>query len=295
MDWDDPSLETATTKMTDWYQCIQGHRDVIRVVSSPEKVFRHSWQENGQWRGRMCSMAEHNKCPYCDALRTKPGAKREERWGLTILHVTRCLKGAKPVFVGRLLAWRFADATKNQLLKIHLMTGKRIKSVDLQVDLRVGKDGEAKAQQFQNIDIFKLDTPIFDRLKDKYRASLQEMVKVKSAEVRLLYLPTPEMLVQNIQGDLEATSFNYGANASGQEFEPDMADIEDPSGEPKKSKSGKKTPKEKNEKKTKEDALDVDDPLEGMEDIASSADELSGEDLPEEDNPKTTEGEEITN
>jgi len=265
MEWDDPALETATTRMVDWYKCAMGHRDVIRVVSSPEKIMRHSWQDGGQWNARQCSMREHGKCPYCDALRGRAGAKYDERWGLTILHLTRAMKGAKPTFIGRLLAWRFDDKIKNQLLEIHNMTGKRIRLVDLQVVLRVGREGEANAEKFQNVDIHKLDEAIFDRLKDKFRAQLQKLIEDKSKAIRLLYLPTPEMLEQGIKTDLKATEFNP------QEYEPEKIEFEEPEEKkpvpPKKEKNLKPMPKEK-----KEDALDVDDPLAGLDDLASNSD-----------------------
>jgi len=252
-EWDDRELAHRTTKYSDWYKCILGKRDIIRVIEPCHEVFRHNWKvAGGMFRTSMCSLAEHKTCPMCERLDKNSSISEHTRvmtFATTIVHFFRgpihSDEGQKK-YIGRLLAWRFGEDKKNALVEINALTGKRLKEVDLSIRVQ----GElAENEKFQKLTITHISNGnVFESLPKSAKNNLKKLIKDGVDKIRHLYHPTPDELLKFIKLDEEAESF------SPEEF----SDLDDESGKKEGVKPDKKS------KEDEEDVLSGDDELDEL-------------------------------
>lgn len=216
LDWGGEELQNAKTRMSSWYKCQLGHVDVIRVVSKCFPVWKHTYMEKGRFCTSMCSLDVSKTCPVCDRAGSLANHKRGLTFAVTILHLTRQAKEGKPKFVGRLLAWRFGDEKKQELLDTHDVVKKRggLTKVDLRISLK-GDDSES--EKFQKTSIRHMDASVIDDFPDdlKKRIEMEVADKAKVETIRRLYLPTAEDLAKFFKEDDEASEFVTASEDSG--------------------------------------------------------------------------------
>lgn len=261
IDWNDPDLATMKTRESNWYRVKPGNRDVIQIVSKIAKIRKHTYSKNGKFFTQMCSREEHGTCPYCSRLPKDPTISDhrddQDAFACAVLHIARqrMEADAKPKAIVKLLAWRFGDDKKSQLMELWHLSGKNLTGHQLSVALK--GDG-ADDEKFQKLNINLLPKPM------NLSGKLAEQAKIQLAkfpEIRELYFPSPEDLSKFIKADDNAQAFEPAElDAENAAFSNSM---EDPVTQKPKPQAKKATPKKVQPEE--ESALDeLDDPLEGM-------------------------------
>lgn len=257
-DWNNPELADKKTRESNWYRVKPGNRDIIQIVGKISQVRKHTYQKEGKFMTQMCSLEEHGECPFCVSLPNDPTIKdhRDDQstWACGVFHVARqqMQAGAKPKPVLKLLAWRFGDDKKSQLLEVYHLTGGKLSEHQLSISLK--GDG-ADDEKFQKVNINLMPKSI--QLGPK-QLEMQKVQLKRFAEVRKMYYPSPDDLRKFIKDSDEATSFD--PEALGKEKEA-FGGMDDPAEEEKPIPKKKKKAVEVEA----ESALDeMDDPLEGL-------------------------------
>lgn len=217
--WGSKELAQASAKMQGWYKAKKDSVDVIKIVDQITPVTRHDWQEAGKYRNAMCSKSEHGSCPYCKALANEPTHQLKLVYAMSVLHLWRRTRGTDaPQWVGKLVAWRFGDDKKSQLLEAHEAaggderadSGLMAKFTLLQVSVVQSDD---QAEQFQKLTIQLLADAkakkLLGSLSEAQKAQwTAELGKKSRAAVERRYCPTPEDLEKEIARAREAGRFD---------------------------------------------------------------------------------------
>lgn len=208
-EWNDPNLATHSSKMSNWYRCVIGSADIIRIVSKCFAVFKHTYNDGGRFRTSMCSMETSNTCPFCDRSSSLKDHKRSITYAVSVLHLTRKTGSEQPRFIGKLLAWRFGDEKKRELVEIQEITQGRggITKVDLRIAL---KGTDAESEKFQKTSIKTLDQSIIPSLPKDLQERVIAICKDTAHldEIKRQYCPTAEDLSRFLKEDDVSTSFN---------------------------------------------------------------------------------------
>lgn len=200
-DWSDKDLAADNVRYTEWYKCLLGYRDIVRIVDKCYKCFRHNWEIEGKFRTAMCSKAEHGSCPLCERLPSPTVV-----YATTILHLTHGgADGRNPVLVGKVLAWRFGPDKKNDLVEIAQLIGGKLQGVDLSIRIAGATQQEEK---FQRLNIRNMNKSVLAVLPKKVQERLAKEVKVNRERIKKLYLPAPEDLKNFIKIEDEAETFD---------------------------------------------------------------------------------------
>lgn len=213
LDWGSEEASKATVKYTNWYKCRIYNKDIVRIADKLYVVYSHNWQEGGRFQRAMCSLEEHGTCPFCDKLKGVGSHERKQMFATTLLHLVQKPQEGKPRRIGKLLAWRFAEGKKDQLVEINeLVTGTKKggkKRGVMDVDLQIRLEKQTKdCEQFQNVTIQRMDSEILKEDKVLAETVKSEYTKEKLEKIKRLYKPHPEDLAKWIKDDEEAASFD---------------------------------------------------------------------------------------
>lgn len=207
MDWGDSQLKKMSTKMTDWYKCILGHKDIIRVVANCDTVHRHNWVDGGGgFRTCHCSREDHGTCPVCDRESSLKNHNRPMTYATVICHLVRQANEGRANIIGKLLAWRFGDDKKTDLLEIHEIAG-GLKKVDLRLTVKGSKPDDEK---YQKLSIKNMSESVILKFPETTKAQILALIS-NEAEIKKykrLYHPTPEELMKSMRFEEEIQTFD---------------------------------------------------------------------------------------